>query len=401
MKVLPTIGNRIDSLDMLRGFALLGILIANMLSFHSPYFYIDAQTYFGTPGDQESYKLINIFVEASFYPIFAMLFGYGLNMQYEKAIINGANYASMMAKRLAILLAFGIVHAIFVWSGDVLFTYAIMGFIMIAAVRIPKKWILWIAALVYLIPSLLLIGIIYLITKYDPNQLMEGFADIQQIELAITAYGHGTYGEVLAFRFTEWLLFGMTGTFTGVFMILPLLMIGAAFSKMKLFERASEWKGRIAFVTILSLTIGIFIKSWPYMDTHTYYNTLIQQLIGGPILAIGYAGVIILLCQLPIFMTVFRPVTKAGRMSLTTYLMQSVIATLLFYSYGLGLYGKVDIQTGTMIAIGIFVIQVIFAELWLMKFRMGPFEWLWRKGTYGKETFGRNMPKKEENGKVL
>ncbi|WP_339251300.1 DUF418 domain-containing protein [Sporosarcina sp. FSL W8-0480] len=383
MKVSPTIGNRIDSLDMLRGFALLGILLANMLTFHSPYFYIDPPTYFGTPGDYESFKLINIFVEASFYPIFAMLFGYGLNMQYEKA--SGANYASMMARRLAILLAFGIVHAIFVWSGDVLFTYAIMGFIMIAAVRIPKKWILWIAAIVYLIPSLLLIGIIYFITKVNPNQLMEGFADIQQIELAITAYGHGTYGEVLAFRFTEWLLFGMTGTFTGVFMILPLLMIGAAFSKMKLFERASEWKGRIALVTLLSLTIGFFIKSWPYMDTHTYYNTLIQQLIGGPILAIGYAGVIILLCQLPIFMNIFRPVSKAGRMSLTTYLMQSVVATLIFYSYGFGLYGKVDIQTGTMIAIGIFVIQVIFAELWLMKFRMGPFEWLWRKGTYGKD----------------
>lgn len=397
MRVTPTtIGNRIDALDMLRGFALLGIFIANMLTFHSPYFYIDPHSYFSTPGDMASYKIINIFVEASFYPIFAMLFGYGLNMQYEKAIANGTSYVPMMARRLAILLGFGLIHALFVWSGDVLFSYALMGFIMIAAVRIPKKWLMWIAAIVYLIPTLLFIGLIYALYKLDPNQLMDGFVDIQQIELAITAYAHGSYGEALVFRMTEWLLVGFANSLLGVFMILPLIMIGAAFSKRKLFERAAEWKGRIAVVGLIALVAGVFIKSWPYIDGHNYYNTLIQQLIGGPILAIGYACVIILLCQLPIFMTIFRPISKAGRMSLTTYLTQSIVATLLFYGYGFGLYGKVDIETGSLIAVGIFVIQVIFAELWLLKFRMGPFEWLWRKGTYGK-----SMPKKEEKQQVL
>lgn len=396
MNVTPTIGNRIEALDTLRGFALLGIFIANMLIFHSPYFYIDPHSYFSTPSDVASYKLINIFVEASFYPIFAMLFGYGLNMQYEKAIANGTSYVPMMAKRLAILMGFGLIHALFVWSGDVLFAYALMGFIMLAAIRIPKKWILWIALLVYLLPTFLFIGLIYLLAKIDPNQLMDGFVDIQQIELAITAYAHGTYGEAFVFRFSEWLIYGLTNSFLGIFMVLPLIMIGAAFSKGKLFERAAEMKSKIAIVGIIALAAGIFIKSWPYMDSQMYHNLLIQQLLGGPILAIGYASVIILLCQLPVFRTIFRPISKAGRMSLTTYLMQSIIATILFYGYGFGLYGKVDLETGTMIAVGIFAIQVIFAELWLLKFRMGPFEWLWRKGTYGK-----NMPKKEEKRQAL
>lgn len=396
MNVTPTIGNRIEALDTLRGFALLGIFIANMLIFHSPYFYIDPHSYFSTPSDVASYKLINIFVEASFYPIFAMLFGYGLNMQYEKAIANGTSYVPMMAKRLAILMGFGLIHALFVWSGDVLFAYALMGFIMLAAIRIPKKWLIWIALLVYLLPTLLFIGLIYVLAMLDPNQLMDGFVDIQQIELAITAYAHGTYGEAFAFRFSEWLIYGLTNSFLGIFMVLPLIMIGAAFSKGKLFERAAEMKSKIAIVGIIALAAGIFIKSWPYMDSHMYHNLLIQQLLGGPILAIGYASVIILLCQLPVFKTIFRPISKAGRMSLTTYLMQSIIATALFYGYGFGLYGKVDLETGTMIAVGIFAIQVIFAELWLLKFRMGPFEWLWRKGTYGK-----NMPKKEEKEQAL
>ncbi|MCG7344662.1 DUF418 domain-containing protein [Sporosarcina sp. ACRSL] len=396
MNVSPTLGNRIESLDTLRGFALLGIFIANMLIFHSPYFYIDAHSYFSTPSDVASYKLINIFVEASFYPIFAMLFGYGLNMQYEKAIAIGTSHVPMMAKRLAILMGFGLIHALFVWSGDVLFTYALMGFIMLAAIRLPKKWLLWIALIVYLIPTFLFIGLIYLLAKLDPNQLMDGFVDIQQIELAITAYAHGTYGEAFVFRFSEWLIYGLMNAFLGAFMVLPLIMLGALFSKLKLFERASEMKVRIALVGVIALAAGIFIKSWPYMDSHAYHNQLIQQLLGGPILAIGYASVIILLCQLPIFRTIFRPVSKAGRMSLTTYLMQSIIATTIFYGYGFGLYGKVDIETGTLIAVGIFAIQVIFAELWLLKFRMGPFEWLWRKGTYGK-----NMPKKEGKEQAL
>ncbi|MBO1914318.1 DUF418 domain-containing protein, partial [Microvirga sp. 3-52] len=88
---------------------------------------------------------------------------------------------------------------------------------------------------------------------------------------------------------------------------------------------------------------------------------------------------------------VFRPIGKAGRMSLTIYITQSVVATLIFYSYGFGLYGKVDLLAGTWIALGVFVVQVLFAELWLSKFRMGPLEWLWRKGVYG-----RNLLKKEE-----
>ena len=385
MNVTPTIGNRIEALDILRGFALLGIFIANMLTFHSPYFYIDPHSYFSTPSDVASYKLVNLFVETSFYPIFAMMFGYGLNMQYEKAIANGTSYVPMMARRLVILMGFGLIHALFVWSGDVLFTYALMGFIMLAAIRIPRKWLLSVALIVYLLPTLLFIGGIYALAVLNPNSLMDGFVDIHRIEMAITAYAHGTYGEALVFRITEWLLVGLPGALLGIFMVLPLIMLGAVFSKWKLFERAAEMKGRLAIVAIIALAAGIFVKSWPYIDGFAYYNILTQQLIGGPILAIGYACVIILLSQLPIFRTIFRPISKAGRMSLTTYLMQSIIATLIFYGYGFGLYGKVDIETGTMIAVGIFAIQVIFAELWLLKFRMGPFEWLWRKGTYGKD----------------
>lgn len=385
LKVTPTtLGNRVEVLDLLRGFALLGVFIANMIHFQSPYLYMDPYTWFSSPSDVATFKGIDIFVEASFYPIFAMLFGYGLNMQYEKALANGSAFAPMMARRLAILLGIGVIHALLIWSGDVLFTYAAMGFIMIAAVKISKKWIIPIATIVYIIPNAILYAGTRFLETVDPNAMLAGYADIQKIELAISAYGLGSYGEIFSFRFVEWFTFGFLGAFLGVFMILPLLMIGAGLSKWKVFERAGEMKGRIAVMTVLALAAGIWLKAVPFTGEPTLSAQMLQSVFGGPILAAGYVGLLLLLSQIPLFRTVFRPVSKAGRMSLTTYITQSIVATTIFYSYGFGMYGKIDLETGVWIALGVFIVQVIFAELWLMKFRMGPLEWLWRKATYGK-----------------
>ena len=103
-------------------------------------------------------------------------------------------------------------------------------------------------------------------------------------------------------------------------------------------------------------------------------------------LAVGYASIFLVLTTSEKFRSFFSPLGKAGRMSLTTYIMQSVIATLIFYGYGFGLYGQVSLWTGTVMAFGIFVLQVIFAEIWLAKFKMGPIEKLWRIGTYGRKS---------------
>ena len=378
-----TLENRIESLDIMRGFALLGIFIANMLMFHTPYLYLDPYTWFSSYSDEITFRWIDIFVQGSFYPIFAFLFGYGINMQYEKSLERKKPFAPMMVKRLSILLVIGLLHALFVWSGDVLFTYAIMGFLLILFVRIPAKWLIPFAAVLYIIPS----GLIYLtarlIAKTNPNSLLADYADINKIESSIQAFAHGTFGEIFTFRFFEWLVVGLGGTFMGFFIVLPLIMLGAALSKWKVIERAAELKGKIVIVTVVALALGIWLKVLPHLGEPTYDLILLQDTFGGVILAAGYIGLLLLLCTFPLLRRVFRPVGKAGRMSLTTYITQSIVATMIFYSYGLGLYGKVDLITGTWIAIGVFVIQVIIAELWFTKFRMGPLEWLWRKGTYG------------------
>ncbi|PID21852.1 hypothetical protein CSV61_06440 [Sporosarcina sp. P3] len=386
MKLTPTpLTERVEALDYLRGIALLGILIANMLHFHSPYAYMDPYSWFTVPHEQSMFHFIDVFIEASFYPLFAMLFGYGVNMQYEKSLKNNTQFAPFMARRMGILLIFGVLHAVLIWSGDILFTYALMGFIMIAVIRIPKKWLLALSFVIYFVPTLLLYSILALTRSATSSNMLDGFEDVQQIERAIAAYANGAFGDIFAFRLNEFFTFEIIGSITAVFIILPLIMFGAALSKFKIIERMYALKGKLLFAMLVFIPIGVVLKNIPSWDDPKFENILlVQSIFGGPILTLGYGALFLLLFQIPFLKNITQPFANVGRMAFTTYIMQSVIATMIFYSYGVGLYGKVDIVTGTWLAIGIFAIQLIVAQVWLTKFRMGPLEAVWRKWSYGK-----------------
>ena len=384
MNKLATGGvGRIEALDMLRGFSLLGIFIANMLVFHSPYLYLDPYTWFQGYGEAAPFMWVDILVEASFYPIFAMLFGYGLSMQYEKSLLKNSPFGPFAVRRMVILLAFGLVHAIFIWSGDILFTYAILGFLMIALVRVPAKWLFFGALALYALPLAFLTGITYIGEQFLTGEQLSSFADIQQIEKSIEVYGHGGYVEALAFRAKEWLFLNASNLLFTPFFILPLMMIGAALAKWRFMERAYEMKGKLLVGGVLALAIGLVLKALPFIVAPDYSLQLVQTFFGGPLVSAGYVALVLVLCTIPWVRKVFRPIAKAGQMSLTTYISQSVIATLIFYHYGFGMYGKIDVLTGILLAVGIFVVQALLAELWLSRKRYGPLEWVWRVGTYG------------------
>lgn len=393
MKLTPTpLTERVEALDYLRGIALLGIFIANMLHFHSPYAYMNPYVWFVLPGEMSMFHFIDVFVEASFYPLFAMLFGYGLNMQYEKSLRNDTPFTPFMVRRMGVLMMFGVLHAVLIWSGDILFTYALMGFIMIAFVRIPKKWLLTLSLAIYFVPTLLLYGLLALTRSATSASLLDGFSDNEQIERALAVYGNGSFGDIFAFRLNEFFTFEIVGSITAVFMILPLIMFGAALSKFQVIERMYGMKKQLLAALVIFIPIGIVLKNIPSWDGPKFENMFfVQSLFGGPILTVGYGALFLLLFQVPFLQVVTKPFATIGRMAFTTYILQSVIATAIFYSYGAGLYGKVDIVTGTWLAIGIFVIQLMVAHVWLSKFRMGPLEATWRKLSYGK-----NFSVKEE-----
>lgn len=384
--ILPTQEKeRIISIDVMRGFALLGIFVVNMLFFHGPYIYVNPYDWYQTPGDQVAYKWIDIFVQGSVYPLFSMLFGYGLAMQFMKSEAKGTSFTRLAVRRLLILLGIGCIHAFLIWSGDILITYALAGLCLIVLMKLKPLWLILIAALLYLIPNGLLTGLVYFMTKVAPEQSVL-YTAIQKVEESAVAYSQGSWFDVFGQRLADW--FYMQGYGLNVVLILctilPLLMIGSAAAKLRLIERARELKLFWIITVIVTMAAGTAIKWLPFNKGDDLFTMTVQDTFGGPLQAIAYGGFLALICTIPIVGKLLSPIAKAGRMSMTIYLMQSILATTIFYGYGFGLYGKVDIATGTWMAIGIYVLQVIFAEIWFTKFKQGPVELLWRKLTYSK-----------------
>ncbi len=385
MDLKPTmLQERIATLDILRGISLLGILLVNMFAFYSPLPYIDLASWFTTPSDIVWYQNLDIYVQSSFYPLFAMLFGYGLAMQWQKAQSREQNFYTIGLRRLSVLFVFGILHAVLIWWGDILMMYAFCGVFLLLFLRLRPIWLLSIGIIINGVMQafmLLVVGFINFNTRVDE------YLDITSVEKAITAYGTGNWVDAFMQRLTDLSVQAGIGMwFVSLFTILPFMLIGAAASKWRLVERAKELKWVWLILTIAGLTIGIFVKSLPIMHTRTYLFDYLKVYIGGPILSVGYIGLIVLLCLIPIVPKLLSPFAKIGRMSLTMYILQSIIGTCLFYRFGFGWYGKVSISTGVLIAVGIIVVQMIVAEIWLTKWKQGPLEAIWRKLTYKVKT---------------
>ncbi|MBW8350391.1 DUF418 domain-containing protein [Bacillus sp. IITD106] len=381
---------RIHSLDVLRGFSLLGILLINMISFHSPFSYYNPYEWWQYD-DATVYMWLDIFVQASFYPIFAMMFGYGMVIMQDRLNEKGFSFYKISIRRLIVLLVFGIIHAFLIWHGDILITYAIMGLILLLFLRLSGPLLMGLGAILYLLPQLFLGGLLMLATLFDSDSLAD-YIDIVGLQKSSEIYANGSFWEITMQRIADWSFTNGPWEFLlYLFMILPLMMLGAGAAKLRWLQKASGQRKKWMIILSICLPIAVAVKLLPFLIMPSISIQYIQDMIGGPLLGIAYVAIIVLLMTYNPVVKVLKPLASAGRMSITIYLSQSIIGTLIFYNYGLGLYGQVSMATGTFLAIAIYVIQVILAEIWLSKFKYGPVEKLWRFLTYGRQ-------KKERGG---
>ncbi|MCP1143793.1 DUF418 domain-containing protein [Lysinibacillus endophyticus] len=380
-----TLNERIDSLDILRGFSLLGILLVNMFAFYLPMPHIlDLNYWFTEAMDIIWQQNLDIYVQSSFYPLFSMLFGYGLAMQFMKSQETGVNFYKFAPKRLVILLILGLLHAFLIWWGDILATYAVCGFFLLLFIRFSGGWLLTFGLVINGFFHFFILAI-YFLTGIASTEVEKPALDIEMINSAITAYGVGSWTDAFTQRLSDLSVqLGFDMWIMSLLTILPYMLIGAAFAKWRLIERAKELKIVWIIMAIIFVSVGLFVKSAPYTFTRTYLLDYLKVYVGGPLLSIGYISLIVSICLIPIANKLLKPIAKAGRMSLTLYIMQSIICTILFYNFGFSLYGQVDVQMGTVIAISIYVVQIIFAEIWFIKFRQGPLEMAIKRITYKK-----------------
>jgi len=397
--VLPA--QRIDVLDVVRGFALLGILLMNIEFFTRPMqgivFGLDTTM---QGADYVAGWAVMAFVQGKFWTLFSLLFGMGFAVMLERAQAANKGFGGLYARRLLALLAIGLAHALLLWPGDILVPYALAGFVMLLLFRntpVPRLW-KWGLAL-YLVPMLLMwmmAGGIAL-AKLDPTAaveatraLAEGSAQMRaDYAAAEPVYASGTYAQVVAQRWRDalmqWSWFPMM-----VPGILGVFLIGVWFMRAGVMRDAATDRPLFRRLLWLGLPVGalLSVSAMPLLVGTELTVPTVELALGTTLMGVGslllcfaYLSAVVLatLGPLPALRRWLAPV---GRMALTNYLLQSLFFTTLFYGYGFGLWGEVPRAWQIPLAVAFFALQVLLSRWWMQRFRYGPVEWLWRTMTY-------------------
>ncbi|MDC3956681.1 DUF418 domain-containing protein [Polyangium jinanense] len=385
-------------LDVLRGFALLGIIVMNMPGFSVPDgIHALDEHYFPRFYDRAAETVTSIVFAGKANSIFSFLFGLGLTVQMQRAEASGARLTPLYLRRVAVLFLVGAAHAIFLWNGDVLHTYAVLGLFLLALRRASDRLVFGLIAIAFLAPTVRsMIGLLLQEAPPHPRSFWVAMAHEH-----MRIYSTGTYLEQIGARLAVFadayamirIGHGMIWWYLSVFVT---MLLGLYAGKKRLLEDVAENLPRIRKVLWISLSLGIAasvgfsllfeFRPMPPPEGWTWYGFFAELLfrVNRPLLCIAYIAAIALLLQTDRGKRVLLVLASPGRMPLTNYLTQSLIATTLFYSYGFGWYGKVGPLLGTGIAVAIFAVQVVWSRFWLARFRYGPLEWLWRAATYGK-----------------
>ncbi|MCL2040927.1 MAG: DUF418 domain-containing protein [Bacteroidales bacterium] len=408
---------RIEVLDVIRGFALLGVLMANMAWFSSPalYFEILGKDMWTGAWDTTTSSFINLLVSGKFYSMFSFLFGLGFAIFFERAMERTVKPKLLFYRRLFILLLIGLAHAFFIWYGDILVTYALLGFLLpLFFNRKPKTLIKWAISLfsILILFLALVMGSLALGRMFNEaaitDSLQPFYADIESmIESSFHAYGQGTFAEIMAQRTSD-TLFSFSQIFMGIFVIFPLFLLGLYAGKKKIFQNIESNLTSIRKIWIWSLVIGLtmsvvkfIFKNLMGADFYSFYTVIHtgSGFLGDIGLCLFFMTSIVLLYQNRKWMLKLKPLAYMGRMPLSNYLFQSIVCTTIFYSYGFGLYGKVGSALGLVLTVVIFTIQIFISKYWFKHYRFGPVEWVWRCLTYGK-LFGMKLTEKNKIIKI-
>jgi uncharacterized protein len=387
---------RIASIDVLRGFAVLGILLMNIQSFSMVDMAYDNPHIYGdlSGANYWVWYLCHVFADQKFMTIFSMLFGAGIVLMTNRQEAAVGRSAAVHYRRMGVLLLFGLVHAYLIWYGDILTAYAVCG--MAAYLfRKVRPWILLVVGcLVISVYTGLMLGA-HQILPYLPEQREEFIQSMQpsaeEITKELEAYRGGWMAEMRARAPDAFQLQTVLFLLFMAWRAGGLMLVGMALFKLGFFS-AKRSPGTYLAMIAAGLLIGVPIIIYGENQiTQRNWEPIYTKFIGdqfnywGSIpLSLAYVGFIMLICRQPRLQAAVRPLAAAGQMALTNYLLQSVICTTIFYGHGFGLFGRVERVGQIGIVLAVWIFELTLSPVWLSYFRFGPAEWMWRALTYGK-----------------
>ena len=411
---------RIPSVDVLRGVALLGILVINIEFFALP------STVFLYPQLAGGFTGLNLwtfhFSSALFLmkmmAIFSMLFGAGLVLMYDRAEAAGRKLGGLYYRRILWLLVIALIHSYLIWYGDILFSYAMTGLLLfLFRRRRPRTLIIWACVFLFL-------GVLINVASGVQFKMLQGAAaEVEQAEAEgqtptryqvamaeawdeagafmlpsdsvtqaeIDTY-RGGYAETLEHRIPETIIMQTQAfAFMVFWRVCGLMLLGMALMRLGVFsaERSRKfyiWMGLIGYVVGLPLAIASTngLIAHDFDIAHRFMVDTPLNYVASIFVALGHVSAVMLICKAGIWTRLRGALAAVGRMALTNYLMQSLICTTIFYGYGFGLFGKVERFHLLWFVLGVWILQLFYSPWWLRRFRYGPAEWVWRSLTYWK-----------------
>lgn len=409
MSTTPTLqpvadGERLQTLDVLRGVALLGVFLMNIEWFNRPLLEngtgLDLS---GGPLDDLAAWGVAWLVQGKFWALFSLLFGMGFSVMSMRAEAAGRGFYGPYLRRVLALGAFGAAHAIFLWPGDILFSYAVTALVLLglrafqrAAMPTAPLGLRWMAGggiWLCMAGLSLLSGLLLMLVAPEPQGAGGGLPMMDALLAeAPRVYAEGSYAEVTAFRLREWLVVAGFSLMMIVPMALALFLIGGWYIRSGAMRDPAAHRGLWRRHAWIGLPLGLGLAALGLsiadgMSTTTLDGRGMLALGIGQFaslaLMLGYVGALTLAslsARLGPWLQAW--LAPAGRMALTNYLTQSLVASCVFFGYGLGVYGELGRAGQSLFVLAVFALQVLASRWWLARFRYGPMEWLWRAITY-------------------
>ena len=384
---------RINQLDVMRGFALLGILIMNIISFGLPQaHYFNPHAEGALHGwNRAALVFAEFFANEKFMGLFSLLFGASVVLFTDKLEEKGRSAWTFHMRRNGWLLVFGLLHAYLLWIGDILFTYALCS-VWLFFVRKWSARSLFIASGASVLLLLLADAMMGLSVPYwsavEVTEFAEFWAPSSAYIAEEVATMRGAWGDQMTMRVpsamtmqTEYLpMLALRAT--------AMMLLGMGLYKSGVLNGGMDrrWNGGFA---LIGLTLGLAITGWGFQYSEAHDWSMEVFFIGGffrrlgmVFLVLGYVGSILWLCEGPVKSWLERWLAPLGRMALTNYLAQTVICTTLMYGHGFGLFSSLGRAQLWLVVVPIWVVQILASKWWMDRCAFGPIEWGWRSLTY-------------------